>query len=84
VDGRADVYSHGVMTYQMITGKLPFERPNTGALLLAHLNAPRPDARELVHDLPRHISHTIQQAMDKDPQVRFATAGDFLKMLAIP
>jgi tRNA A-37 threonylcarbamoyl transferase component Bud32 len=84
VDGRADVYSLGVMTYQMITGKLPFERPNTGALLLAHLNAPRPDARELVHDLPRHISRTIQQAMDKDPQVRFNTAGEFITMLAVP
>jgi len=81
VGGRADVYALGVMTYQMITGRLPFERPNTGALLLAHLNAPRPDARELVHDLPRHISHAIQQAMDKDPQVRFATAGDFVNVL---
>ncbi len=84
VDGRADVYALGVMTYQMITGRLPFERPNTGALLLAHLNAPRPDAREIVHDLPRHISYAIQQAMDINPEARFATAGDFLTMLAIP
>jgi serine/threonine-protein kinase len=70
------------MTYQMITGKLPFERPNTGAILLAHLNAPRPDARELVSGLPRNASYAIQQAMDKNPQVRFATAGDFLTALA--
>jgi serine/threonine-protein kinase len=81
VDGRADIYALGVMTYQMLTGRLPFERPNTGALLLAHLNAPPPDARELTQGLPRHASHAIQKAMAKDPKDRHATAGEFIARL---
>ncbi len=82
VDGRADVYALGVMTYQMLTGCLPFERPNTGAVLLAHLNAPPPDAREITRDLPRRAAYAIQQAMAKDPENRFATAGEFIAVLA--
>lgn len=82
VDGRADIYALGVMTYQMLTGRLPFERPNTGALLLAHLNAPPPDARELIHDLPRQTANTLQKAMAKKPKDRYATAGEFIRALA--
>ena len=81
VDGSADIYALGVMTYQMLTGRLPFERPDTGAILLAHLNAPPPDARELVSDLPRATARAIQQAMAKDPASRFATAGEFIATL---
>jgi predicted Ser/Thr protein kinase len=81
VDGRADIYALGVMTYQLLTGSLPFERPNTGALLLAHLNAPPPDARELLHSLPRHAAYAIQHAMAKEPSARFATAGEFIATL---
>jgi tRNA A-37 threonylcarbamoyl transferase component Bud32 len=81
VDSRADIYALGVMTYQMLTGALPFERPNTGALLLAHLNAPPPDARELIHDLPRPVAHSLQRAMAKEPKDRYPTAGEFIATL---
>ena len=81
VDGRADVYALGVMTYQMLTGRLPFERPNTGAVLLAHLNAPPPDAREITRDLPRRAAYAIQQAMAKEADNRFSTAGEFIAVL---
>jgi hypothetical protein len=81
VDGRADLYALAVMTYQMLTGRLPFERPNTGALLLAHLNAPPPDARELLKDLPRNTAHTLQKGMAKKPKDRYATAMEFIQAL---
>jgi serine/threonine-protein kinase len=82
VDGRADVYALGVMAYQMLTGHLPFERSNTGALLLAHISAPPPDAREIVRDLPRHVAYAIQRAMAKKPKDRYTTAGEFVTAMA--
>ncbi len=81
VDGRADIYALGVMTYQMLTGRLPFERPDTGAILLAHLNAPPPDIRETVPDLPRSTAHAIQKALAKELNDRFSTAKDFIAAL---
>jgi len=82
VDYRADIYSLGVMTYQFLTGALPFKRSGTGALLLAHLSAPPPDACELVPTLPRHTSTAIQRAMAKKPADRYSSAGEFVAALA--
>jgi tRNA A-37 threonylcarbamoyl transferase component Bud32 len=77
IDGRADVYALGVMAYQMLTGDLPFKRQNPGALLMAHLFQPPPDARDLVPDLPGSVSAALHQAMAKKPEERFVTAGKF-------
>lgn len=82
VDGRADIYALGVMVYQMLTGELPFKHSNPGALLIAHLNQPAPDACEVLPDLPHHISAAIQRAMAKMPEERFATAGEFVSEIS--
>jgi hypothetical protein len=82
VDRRADVYAFGVLTYEMLTGELPFKHNNVGALLLAHLNQPPPDPRDLVPDLTSDAAHAIRRAMAKSPADRFATAGEFAAALA--
>jgi serine/threonine protein kinase len=81
VDGRADVYALGVMAYQMLAGDLPFKKQNPGALLLAHLTQPPPDARERALDLSEKASAALQRAMAKMPAGRFSTAGEFIAML---
>lgn len=75
VDGRADIYSLGVMAFQMLTGKLPFTASNPGALLIAHMQQPSPDPRSLRSDLPEAIAMVILKSLEKDPVNRFATAG---------
>lgn len=77
VDGRADVYSLGIMAFQMLTGELPFRHQNAGALLLAHLQQPPPDPVALVPDLDLRVSAAIQRAMSKRPEHRYPTAGRF-------
>src|SRR6478609_11780035 len=65
LDGRSDIYSTGVLGYQMLTGRVPFEAGNSMALLLKHVTErPKPIA-ELRSDTPRVLRETIERAMMK-------------------
>lgn len=81
VDRRADVYSLGVMTYQTLVGELPFKHSNLGAMVMAHLMQPPPDPRKGAPDLAVEAAAAIVRAMAKEPEARYATAGEFVMAL---
>jgi hypothetical protein len=82
IDGRSDLYSLGVVGYQMVTGELPFSATNTPSMLLKHMNdVPRP-VRELRRDLPPGLAHSIERALAKKPEDRWPNAAAFRDALA--
>jgi serine/threonine protein kinase len=77
VDGRSDIYSLGVVAYQMLTGRVPFTSGNSMALLLKHVTErPRPIA-ELRPDAPKGMQQAIERALMKEPEDRWPTAESF-------
>ncbi|HTN86617.1 MAG TPA: serine/threonine-protein kinase, partial [Sorangium sp.] len=82
VDGRSDIYSLGVLAYQMLTGRVPFTGGNSMALLLKHLTErPRP-ITDLRPDVPRALAEAIDRALMKDREDRWPTAADFREALS--
>ncbi|HEX5437254.1 MAG TPA: serine/threonine-protein kinase [Gemmatimonadaceae bacterium] len=75
IDGRSDIYSLGVLAYQMLTGRLPFAASNSMAILVKHLTErPRP-ITELRPDAPRALCQAIERALMKTPEDRWPTAA---------
>ncbi|HEX9838980.1 MAG TPA: serine/threonine-protein kinase [Anaerolineales bacterium] len=80
LDSRADLYSFGVMTYQLLTGKRPFERNNTWAMIRSHLEEPPPDPR--IHiSMSENAAEAILKALAKKPENRFSSVGEFVAEL---
>ena len=81
LDSRTDQYSFAVMTYQLLTGKKPFERNNTWALIRSHLEEAPPDPRVHV-SMPEPTAEAILRALSKKPEGRFSSIGEFVEELA--
>lgn len=81
VDGRADIYALGVVAYHTLTGRCPFSGVHPAALLIAHLQQPPPDPRDVAPGLRQHTARAIQRALAKDPIERFRTAGELVAAL---
>ena len=76
VDGRADIYSLGCVLFETLSGHVPFRRENDLAKLWAHIADPPPLATDLVPQMPPGLAAAAQRAMAKNPDDRFATAGE--------
>ncbi len=77
IDGRSDVYSLGVVGYQMLTGRVPFIAGNSMALLLKHVSEPPRPILELRPETPKPLAEAIERALAKAPDGRWQTAAAF-------
>ncbi|HLY28223.1 MAG TPA: protein kinase [Aggregatilineales bacterium] len=77
-DSRSDIYSMGVILFEMLSGEAPYQGDSAVALILKHINDPIPSVRATNADLTPAMDSVVMRALAKDPADRYATAADFL------
>ncbi|MEI2607952.1 MAG: serine/threonine-protein kinase [Candidatus Promineifilaceae bacterium] len=84
-DHRADIYALGIILYQIVSGRLPFQGDNTAATMMQHLNNPVPDVRQFNRSVSPALVAIIQKALAKEPGQRYQSAeemGSALRQMA--
>jgi serine/threonine-protein kinase len=79
----SDLYSIGVVLFEMLTGSAPFEGDSAVAVALKHVNQPPPSPREKVPVLPPELEAVVLKALAKDPEHRYRDADSFIKDLEL-
>lgn len=77
VDGRSDLYSLGVMLFQMLTGVLPFRGDSMAELMFKISNEPAPDIRVIRQELPESLARLVALSLSKRPELRYQGGDQF-------
>jgi hypothetical protein len=81
VNAQSDVYSLGVVLYELLTGNVPFTGENFVAIALKHVHEPPPNLLERRPDAPPRVAMAVERAMAKDPADRFQSMGELCNEL---
>ncbi len=83
LDARSDLFSTGIIFYEMLSGKVPFDADTTMRKLWKRTNEPARSLDELDKTIPKPLSDIVRKCLEIDPQKRFASAGDLLQHIEI-
>jgi predicted Ser/Thr protein kinase len=77
----SDIYSAGVVAFEMLTGQLPFSAETLVGMALRHVNDAPPPPSRVAAGVPRQVDDVVLRVLDKDPTRRWPSAGDFARAL---
>lgn len=80
-DERSDLYSLGIILFQLVTGRLPYDAETPLAIVLKHLQTPTPSARVTNPDVPVAVDQVVNKAIAKDAGNRYQSAAEFIRDL---
>jgi serine/threonine protein kinase len=81
VEGRTDIYSLGVVMYEMVTGKVPYNAESSISIAMMHIQEPVIPPKEIFSDIPGNINQVILKSMEKEPIKRYQTAREMADIL---
>jgi serine/threonine-protein kinase len=80
-DARGDIYSLGVVLFELLCGRLPFQCDSEWELMRCHLQDPLPALQDLRVDVPRAVEEVVRRATAKSPESRFSSCDEFIQAL---